>query len=199
MAKPSAAAMRCPRLLGLQLSSRALVSPRRYSTHNTLGSSAPAARRKAVTPFNDDGHVPWTELSAGEKTARAAQQTFNFGMVIVGIALTVGSSGPTGAGVFAKPSFQSGVVYFLYTEVFSPDSKVSYFNRAVDRIKRDPRCLEVLGDSKKITAYGEPTWNKWRRSRPIAYVGRTIQQGTVKLISGTVRPSARTPKATTTF
>ena len=58
----------------------------------------------------------------------------------------------------------------LYSEVFSPDSKVAYFNRAVDRIKRDPRCLELLGDSKKITAYGEETHNKWRRARPIAYV-----------------------------
>ena len=60
--------------------------------------------------------------------------------------------------------------YFLYTEVFSPDSKTSYFNRAVDRIKKDPRCLSVLGESKKITAYGEETWNKWRRARPISWV-----------------------------
>ncbi len=60
--------------------------------------------------------------------------------------------------------------YFLYSEVFSPNSKVSYFNRAVDRIKADPRCVELLGESKKITAYGEETWNKWRRARPIAYV-----------------------------
>lgn len=55
---------------------------RGYATHHET-------RRRAVTPFNDDGHVPWTELSAGEKTARAAQQTFNFGMVILGVALTV--------------------------------------------------------------------------------------------------------------
>jgi mitochondrial import inner membrane translocase subunit TIM21 len=34
--------------------------------------------------------VPWNQLSAGEKTARATQQTFNFGLVIVGIVLTVG-------------------------------------------------------------------------------------------------------------
>lgn len=52
-------------------------------------SSTPESRRRAVTPFNDDGHVPWTDLSAGEKTARAAQQTFNFGMVLLGVALTV--------------------------------------------------------------------------------------------------------------
>lgn len=58
----------------------------------------------------------------------------------------------------------------LYSEVFSPDSKTTYFNRAVDRIKKDPRCLELLGDSKHITAYGEETYNKWRRARPIAWV-----------------------------
>lgn len=60
-----------------------------YATHHQQSSSASESRRRAVTPFNDDGHVPWSELSAGEKTGRAAQQTFNFGMVIVGLALTV--------------------------------------------------------------------------------------------------------------
>lgn len=112
----------------------------------------PSQSRRAVTPFNDDGRVPWTQLSAGEKSGRAVQQTFNFGLVLVGITLT------------------GGVGYFLYQEVFSPDSKTAYFNRAVDRIKKDVRCLELLGESKKITAYGEETHNKWRRARPIAYV-----------------------------
>lgn len=56
----------------------------------------------------------------------------------------------------------------LYSEVFSPDSKTTYFNRAVDRIRKDPRCLELLGDGKKITAFGEETHNKWRRARPLA-------------------------------
>ncbi|KAL2141291.1 hypothetical protein VTI28DRAFT_2626 [Corynascus sepedonium] len=117
------------------------------------------SRRRAVTPFNDDGHVPWTELSAGEKTARAAQQTFNFGMVIAGLVLT------------------GGVGYVLYSEVFSPDSKTTYFNRAVDRIRADPRCLELLGDGTKITAFGEETYNKWRRARPIASTVTKDAQG----------------------
>ncbi|KAK4157335.1 TIM21-domain-containing protein [Chaetomidium leptoderma] len=123
---------------------------RRYATQHQQPGSAPEARRRAVTPFNDDGRVPWTNLSAGEKTARAAQQTFNFGMVIVGVVLT------------------GGVGYVLYSEVFSSDSKTTYFNRAVDRIRTDPRCRELLGDGKKITAFGEETHNKWRRARPIA-------------------------------
>jgi len=122
---------------------------RRFATTHQAP-SASENRRRSVTPFNDDGHVPWTNLSAGEKTGRAVQQTFNFGMVIVGLVMT------------------GGVGYFLYQEVFSTDSKVAYFNRAVDRIKKDPRCLEMLGDSKKITAFGEETSNKWRRARPIA-------------------------------
>jgi import inner membrane translocase subunit TIM21 len=66
-----------------------LRAPRCYATHQSPGAQA---RRKAVTPFNDDGNVPWTELSRGEKTARAAQQTFNFGMVIFGVVLTVRNS-----------------------------------------------------------------------------------------------------------
>lgn len=56
----------------------------------------------------------------------------------------------------------------LYKEVFASDSKTRNFNRAVDRVKEDPRCIELLGDSKKIRAYGEASWNKWTRNRPIA-------------------------------
>lgn len=69
---------------------------------------------------------------------------------------------------------QGGVGYVLYSEVFAPDSKTTYFNRAVDRIRKDPRCLELLGDGKRITAFGEETHNKWRRARPIAYGARIL-------------------------
>ena len=51
--------------------------------------TSPDSRRRSVTPFNDDGRVPWTELSAAGKTARAVQQTFNFGLVVGGLVLTV--------------------------------------------------------------------------------------------------------------
>lgn len=68
---------------------------RTYATQHSLGATGAASsgpRRKSVTPFNDDGHVPWSELSAGEKAARATQQTFNFGLILVGIVLTVRGS-----------------------------------------------------------------------------------------------------------
>lgn len=57
----------------------------------------------------------------------------------------------------------------MYTEVFAPDSKTNHFNRAVNQLKKDPRCTDLLGNSKKIRAFGEASWNKWTRNRPIAY------------------------------
>jgi hypothetical protein len=66
---------------------------RSYATQNSLGTTAPQSKRRTVTPFNDDGHVPWNQLSAAEKTARATQQSFNFGMIIAGVVLTVRDPG----------------------------------------------------------------------------------------------------------
>ncbi|KAB5571908.1 import inner membrane translocase subunit tim-21 [Coniochaeta sp. 2T2.1] len=164
MMKPTTLAMlrpAAPVLASSSIIARPFFVHRRFAT--TQQTSNAEAKRRAVTPFNDDGHVPWTNLSAGEKTGRAVQQTFNFGMVIVGLVMT------------------GGVGYFLYHEVFSTDSKVAYFNRAVNRIKEDPRCLEMLGDGKKITAFGEETTNKWRRARPIASTEKKDAYGNAHL------------------
>ncbi|OAA54832.1 import inner membrane translocase subunit tim-mitochondrial [Niveomyces insectorum RCEF 264] len=183
-ATPAAAKRRRPAAAtscaGPRSTQRAVLLSRAYATQHqrtakpsfsssSSSSSSSAARRRAVTPFNDDGGVPWTELSAGEKTARAAQQTFNFGLVAAGVVLT------------------GGVVYFLYTEVFAPGSKVVQFNHAVDRIKADPQCTDVLGGRSTIAAFGEPTWNKWRRARPIASTTRTDAQGEHLLLTFYVR------------
>ncbi|KAI0483154.1 import inner membrane translocase subunit tim-21, mitochondrial [Xylariaceae sp. FL0804] len=138
---------------------RPYLAYRSYATARGPASAPDAPKRKAVTPFNDNGYVPWHELSVAEKASRAGQQTFNFGLVIAGMVLT------------------GGVAYFLYQDVFSRDSKTAYFNRAVDRIKKDPACLALLGDSKKIIAHGEETMNKWRRARPIASTLKTDTQG----------------------
>ncbi|KAK5998578.1 Mitochondrial import inner membrane translocase subunit TIM21 [Cladobotryum mycophilum] len=134
--------------------------------HPEHSGSSPSAgsKRRSVTPFNDSGFVPWSELSVAEKAGRATQQTFNFGMVIVGVVLT------------------GTVAYFLWTDVFSPDSKISQFNRAVDKIKKDHRCLELLGDARKISAHGDETFNKWRRARPVSSSERTDPQGNHHII-----------------
>ena len=42
-----------------------------------------------MTVATDDGRVQWRELSRREKAARATQQTFNFGLIVGGIVMTV--------------------------------------------------------------------------------------------------------------
>lgn len=69
----------------------------------------------------------------------------------------------------------------MYGEVFSTDSKTTIFNRAVDRIRADPKALELLGDKKTISAYGEPTSSRWARARPIASNTQTDMNGTEHL------------------
>ncbi|KAL1996384.1 hypothetical protein VTN49DRAFT_149 [Thermomyces lanuginosus] len=122
-----------------------------YATHSDLGtqgSSRPS--RKQITVLSDDGTYKWAELSGREKVARATQQSFNFLLVALGVVMT------------------GGVCTFLYLDVFSPNSKTRQFDIAVERIRNDPRCTTLLGEGKKIAAYGESTWSKWARNRPIA-------------------------------
>lgn len=149
-----------------------LLRSRTYATQTGLGaSSSPTARRRKVTAFNDDGFVPWSELSATEKASRATQQSFNLGLILVGIALTVSPSMRLLRDHVSPVSnicIQGGVGYFLWNDVFSPDSKTSQFNRALNKIKDDRRCVELLGSPKKISAHGDETFNKWRRARPIS-------------------------------
>ncbi|KAK3701904.1 mitochondrial import inner membrane translocase subunit tim21 [Vermiconidia calcicola] len=121
----------------------------------TAATDAPAARRRAVTVVNDTGRVPWQQLSMGEKAARTTQQTFNVGLVLLGIVAT------------------GGVATVLWLEVFSSDSKTAVYNRAADRVRKDPECLKLLAgeglhNKREISAYGEPSWSRWARNRTIA-------------------------------
>ncbi|KAL2890357.1 Mitochondrial import inner membrane translocase subunit tim21 [Ceratocystis lukuohia] len=120
------------------------------SVQSQAQTTNPQPRRRLVTAFNDDGVVPWSKLSLREKTSRATQQSFNFAVVAAGVVLT------------------AAVIYVLFDEVFAPESKVAQFSRAVSLIKKDPRCIAILGDPEDIWAHGEPTANKWQRSRPIS-------------------------------
>ncbi|KAL8678899.1 MAG: hypothetical protein Q9186_004793 [Xanthomendoza sp. 1 TL-2023] len=149
-----AAGRRCPPLqAGLYVPNvrRLLVrtGTKGYATQDTVG-NLPKASRKQITVANDDGRVHWKELSVKEKVSRTTQQTFNFGVILTGLVMT------------------GGCAYFLYKEVFAADSKTVQFNRAVDRIRSDARVTEALGSDHKIRAFGEPTWNRWARARPIA-------------------------------
>ena len=137
---------------------------RNYATQTSIGTIRPSEqpRRRAVTPFNDDGRVPWGQLSPAEKVARTAQQSFNFTLIACGFAAAV------------------VVVTLLYTDVFSPSSHISQYNYAVDRIKRDQKCQELLGSGRSISALGPPTGTSWIRQRPKAQV-ETDKFGTERM------------------
>ena len=64
------------------------VPHREYTTQSTLGGSTTPSR-KQITVVNDDGRVQWKDLSRREKAARTTQQTFNFGLVLLGFVMTV--------------------------------------------------------------------------------------------------------------
>lgn len=144
----------------------AVTSCRNYATNNTsLGTAptSPTRPHRKVTAFNDDGRVKWGDLSPMEKVARTTQQSFNFGIVIGGALLTV------------------GVGAVLWFDVFSTDSAVTQFNHAVDRLKEDETAIALLGPANNIRAYGEASWSRWRRNRPIASRTETDKLGTERL------------------
>ncbi|KAJ5112391.1 L-galactonate dehydratase [Penicillium argentinense] len=122
---------------------------RLYATHSNLG-SGPRPRRKNISVLSDDGRYEWGELSGREKVSRATQQSVNFVVVIAGAVLT------------------GGVFYLFWTEIASPNSRTWQFEKAVDRIKEDSRCTNLLGDRRKIRAFGEKTTSRWQSNRPIA-------------------------------
>ena len=70
------------------LSRHLLSLSRHYATSDSPGVQK-RPTRKQVTIRNDDGRVEWNELTIGEKAARTTQQTFNFGVVLAGLAGTV--------------------------------------------------------------------------------------------------------------
>lgn len=132
-----------------------LVSPRLISSKIGLGTATCKKTRDAVTLHNDNGKIAWQELSIKEKVARSTKQTFNFSIIVIGATLS------------------AAVSYILYTEVFSSESPTSYFNEAFDRVIKDPRCIQLLGDPGEVSAYGENVNNSRRRSQPYVSTLRT--------------------------
>lgn len=139
-------------------SSNQLISQRQYATNTSNTNTKPL--RRSITVTSDDGRYAWSELSKREKAARTTQQSFNFVFVTAGALATI------------------AVSYLLYTELFAADSKTVQFNRAVERIKADPRCREILGPANKIRFHGDPSWSKWARSRPLAHTVEVDRMGT---------------------
>ena len=59
---------------------------------------------------------------------------------------------------------QGAIGTFVYLDIVSPDSTTNWVSRAHDRVKKDRRCVALLGGG-RIKAYGEPTENRWARNR----------------------------------
>ncbi|KAI9710352.1 MAG: mitochondrial import inner membrane translocase subunit tim21 [Bogoriella megaspora] len=130
---------------------RSLLYRKPYATQSSLtGSPSSSSRRKTITPFNDDGRVNWGDLSTSEKIARTAQQTFNFGLVIIGVLAT------------------GAVATYLYLDVFSTDSETAHFNRAANKINNDDRCIKILGKRPEFRNSLEASHSRmFRRNRRI--------------------------------
>ncbi|KAL9083047.1 MAG: hypothetical protein Q9159_006026 [Coniocarpon cinnabarinum] len=135
-----------------------------YATQTGVGTIRPGEqpRRRAVTPFNDDGRVPWGQLSPAEKVSRTAQQSFNFTLIAGGVVATV------------------AVFTLLYTDVFSPSSHITQYNHAVNRVRNSKECQEVLGSGQSISALGPATGTSWIRQRPKAQL-ETDRFGTERM------------------
>ncbi|TGZ80422.1 TIM21-domain-containing protein [Ascodesmis nigricans] len=121
------------------------ISHRRSSTASPI-----PPRNKISVRSGDPSTAKWSQLSKGQKVVRATSTGVSGTVIVAGCVVTM------------------AIAYFLYLEVLAPDSVTNWFNRAHERVKSDPRCLELLGHG-RIKAYGEPTDNKWARNRPIAH------------------------------
>ncbi|KAI6244924.1 Mitochondrial import inner membrane translocase subunit tim21 [Erysiphe necator] len=137
---------------------RQYLKMRHFATNNKIGSSNSKPKDNHLTSLNINEIAPWNKLSGKGKVLRATRQTFNVGLIVSGAALS------------------GGVAYLLYSEVFSPDSKTSHFNRSFNQIKKDPRCIALLGNVDTITAYGE-NGGSWRKSRPFLSINQKDKDG----------------------
>ncbi|RPA87554.1 import inner membrane translocase subunit tim-21 [Ascobolus immersus RN42] len=123
--------------------------------------SSPA---KSKLPTTSTGPKQWKDLSGGQKVVRTTQTGASVALIAVGLVLT------------------GGIATLLYKEVFAPDSATVWFNIIVERVKEDKRCLDVLGNTSSIKAYGAPTNSRWARNRPILHRTYTDSNGRENMI-----------------
>ncbi|CCX33104.1 Similar to Mitochondrial import inner membrane translocase subunit tim-21; acc. no. Q7S8S5 [Pyronema omphalodes CBS 100304] len=128
------------------------------STASTASTSSNGSKPQQVTVRGDVSSRRWADLSGGQKIVRSTSVGFNSLTILLGLAVT------------------GSIVTFVYLEVIAPDSVTNWFNRAADRVNSDSRCKALLGDG-KIKAYGEETYNRWARNRPIAATANTDKYG----------------------
>ncbi|KAI5845358.1 TIM21-domain-containing protein [Tricharina praecox] len=140
-----------------------------YGIHSSAATRAAQQQQQQSSPKKqislnrgDPSVKKWAELSRGQRAVRTASTGASAATILVGLAVT------------------GAVFTFVYLEVIAPDSVTNWFNRAHARVKSDPQCVQLLGAG-TIKAYGEETWNRWARNRPIAASVSTDRSGTEHL------------------
>ncbi|KAL7269266.1 mitochondrial import inner membrane translocase subunit tim21 [Rhizina undulata] len=123
-----------------------------------------APRKQTMVATHDVSSRKWADLSGRQRVVRTASTGTSIVVILGGLALT------------------GAVFTLLYLEVFAPDSATNWFNRVHERIKKDPECIRLLGEGKRIKAFGEPTNNRWSRNRPLAHSVRKDRSGAEHLL-----------------
>lgn len=79
--------------------------------------------------------------------------------------------------------------YLVATELFSPSGETSTFNRAVNMIEKNDKCLQMLGYSNeeikqgvRLKAYGGVSPDMWTRNKPVQATKFTGKDGKEHMI-----------------
>ena len=89
-----------------------LLRSRSYAGSTPSG-SVKTPSRKQVTVRNDDGRIQWGDLTVGEKAARTTQQTFNFGVILLGLGMTVRQHSILGCSLLMQLRLEWSTFYIL--------------------------------------------------------------------------------------
>jgi len=121
-------------------------TPRLYSSLSSSNTSNSTSQIPTPGPFPNPTNTslsqttkekPWSQLTAWSRVKRSTRNTADFSIILLGGLLVIG--------VFTS----------LYTDIFNPNSKWSWFSHSVSLIKSDPRCLALLGRADKLVAHGD--------------------------------------------
>ncbi|ORX57050.1 TIM21-domain-containing protein [Hesseltinella vesiculosa] len=141
----------CQRSFSTSLQARAQAQPSR--------SSKPPHRSSLIS---QETAKEWKDLSTTQKVAAASKASFNFTVIGVGLALTL------------------GLVYVVGSELFGTQSSTNIFSDALERARQNEEIIELIGEP--IKGHGAPSRNRMKRNRRIQYQLVNDQQGNEHLL-----------------
>ena len=101
-----------------------------------------------MTIVNDDGRVKWTNLTVREKVARTTQQTFNLGLIITGVCMTVSFS--LGANENDSNSRREECVTFSIVMSFHQIAKQGYSTVRPTESNQTVELWSYLGQANRL-------------------------------------------------